>query len=312
MTLNQFSNQHLIGESNIENHQLSKLIRSNQTTNKPYPPYQTIIDFIEDQVQLIPDKVALIYKDKALTYREMDQLANQLANYLKSWVNIKPDDRIGLMLDRSERLIIALLAIMKTGAAYVPISPTHPEDSLHGINQESQLSLLLTEKAFEEIATKVCKRTLIWEEVSWKTSSIKKPMRELKPHHLMYVMFSSCVNEKLKVVAVEHINVVHALNYFLEEIIPKSAENILAMSTSAFDLSILEAFSMFMKGNTLVMASHEDQFNPEALIDLITKHNITVVQTTSTTWSMLADTVNWSKFPPISIICGGEYLSSTS
>lgn len=150
MNLNEFPDQQLIQGLGIEDHQLKKILAFNQTANDTYPLHQTLVDLIEQQVQLVPDKIAIVYKDRTLTYTEMDQLANQLANDMRSLVNLKPDDRIGLMMDRSEKLIISLLAIMKTGAAYVPMPPLYPEDRLKNISQDSQISLLLTEKSFEK------------------------------------------------------------------------------------------------------------------------------------------------------------------
>lgn len=311
MKSNEFPDQQLIHGLGIEDHQLRKILAFNQTANDTYPLHQTIVDLIEEQVQLVPNKIAIVYKDQTLTYREMDQLANQLANYMRSLVHLKPDDRIGLMMDRSEKLIISLLAIMKTGAAYVPMPPLYPEDRLKNISQDSQISLLLTEKAFEKTAHKVAEKTVIWEDVSWKTAASEKPERELKPHHLMYVMFTSGSTGRPKGVAVEHKSVVNALSYFLDEVIPKSAEHLLAISTYAFDISVLEIFAMLLRGRTVVVASQEDQINPETIVALILKHNITVVQTTPSTWSMLAETSNWSKIKPMTILCGGEYLSPT-
>lgn len=309
MISNEFSDQSLIKELALEHPHMQNVLSFNQTDKDDYPFHQTIIDLIEEQVQLVPDKVALIYQDKTLTYREMDQVANQVANYMKSCVNIKPDDRIGLMMDRSDRLIIALLAIMKTGAAYVPMPPLYPEDRLKNIAEDSQISLLLTEHAFEEMAHKISKNPLTWEDISWKTSSSERPIRDLQPHHLMYVMFTSGSTGRPKGVAVEHINVVNALSFFIEQVIPQSTGHMLAISTYAFDISVLEIFSILITGNTLVVASQEDQLNPESIVALILKHDISVVQTTPSTWSMLVDTANWSKVKPMTIICGGEYLT---
>ncbi|WP_197429543.1 non-ribosomal peptide synthetase [Myroides odoratus] len=310
MNQNVYTDPLTINKPTLTAKQLEQVLSFNQTANNAHPLDQTIIDLIEEQVRLVPDKTALIFQDKTLTYREMDQLANQLAHHLMHSAAIKPDDRIGLMMDRSEKLIISLLAIMKTGAAYVPMPPLYPEDRLKAISQESQISLLLTEQAFEKVAQRINSQTVTWEEVDWEMSK-EIPIRNLKPHHLMYVMFTSGSTGGPKGVAIEHRSVVNALSYFIENVIHKSTGYMLAVSTYAFDISVLEIFSILMTGHTLVVASQEDQLNPEAIVDLILKYNISVAQTTPSTWSMLADTTNWHKVKPMHIICGGEYLSPT-
>ncbi|MDR6547788.1 amino acid adenylation domain-containing protein/thioester reductase-like protein [Chryseobacterium rhizosphaerae] len=309
MNLNALPDPKMIKGQLIQDEQLKQILEFNHTSNDTYPLHKTIIDLIEEQVKMVPDKTAIIYQNKELTYREMDEMANQLANHMMRIVSIQPDDRIGLMIDRSEKLIISLLAIMKTGAAYVPMPPLYPEDRLKNISSESKISLLLTENAFEKTAKEVAEKSLCWENVYWETMSAEKPERTLKPHHLMYVMFTSGSTGGPKGVAVEHINVVNALSYFIEKVIPGSAGHMLAVSTYAFDISVLEIFSILMTGNTLVVASQEDQLNPEAIVELLLKYKITVAQTTPSTWSMLADTINWEKIEPMMIICGGEYLS---
>lgn len=311
MNQNVYTDPLTINEPTLTAKQLEQILSFNQTANRAHPFDQTLIDLIEEQVQLTPDKPALIFQNKTLTYREMDQLANQLAHHLMHSAAIKPDDRIGLIMDRSEKLIISLLAIMKTGAAYVPMPPLYPEDRLNHISQSAQLSLLLTEETYKEKAHQIFANTVTWEEVDWLSASKETPSRVLKPHHLMYVMFTSGSTGGPKGVAVEHKSVVNALSYFIKNVIQQSTGNMLALITYAFDVSVLDIFSVLLTGNTLVVASQEDQLNPEALAELIIKHNITVAQATPSTWSMIIETAPWARVKPLTIICAGEYLSPT-
>ncbi|MBT5613820.1 MAG: AMP-binding protein, partial [Euryarchaeota archaeon] len=102
------------------------IIEFTPTTETDYPRDTTIVNLFEEQVKLNPENIALKFKDKELTYQELNKQSNQLAHYLIKNYNIQPDELLGIELERSEWMVIGILAIIKSGGAYVPIDPDYP------------------------------------------------------------------------------------------------------------------------------------------------------------------------------------------
>ena len=114
-------------------------------TDKDYPKDKTIYELFQEQVDKNPDNVALVYEDKALTYKQLDERSNQLARYLRSNYDIKPDTLITLCLDRSLEMVIGILGVMKSGGAYVPIDPNYPKERINYILEDTQSGVLITQ-----------------------------------------------------------------------------------------------------------------------------------------------------------------------
>ncbi|WP_165760157.1 non-ribosomal peptide synthetase, partial [Niastella populi] len=113
-----------------------------------YSKDKTVVDLFEEQAAKTPDNVALVFAEKELTYRELNERSNQLAHYLKENYTIQPDDLIGIQLDRSEWMIISMLGVLKAGGAYVPIDPEYPSSRKEYIVKDSSIALLITGAGF--------------------------------------------------------------------------------------------------------------------------------------------------------------------
>ncbi|WP_192877957.1 condensation domain-containing protein, partial [Fastidiosibacter lacustris] len=120
--------------------QKKKLLYDWNKTDKPYPKGKTIYQLFEEQVEKAPNNVAVVFEDQQLTYAELNAKANQLAKYLRSLTEIKPDTLIALCLDKSLEIIIGILGILKSGAAYVPIDPSYPDERIRYILDDTQVS----------------------------------------------------------------------------------------------------------------------------------------------------------------------------
>ena len=119
-------------------------------TSKDYPREKCIHTLFEEQVARTPFAIAVVYEDNRLTYRELNEKANQLAHYLLDIYNIKPDDLIGLCLDRSENMLIAILAVLKSGGAYVPMDPSYPDDRITYITKDTNTKVVLTNAIYQD------------------------------------------------------------------------------------------------------------------------------------------------------------------
>lgn len=309
MNVNKRSDLQESGDSYLVDEQLELMMQFNNTKND-FPSDRTIIDMIEEQVLINGNQLAIIFNGVQMTYNEMNEKANQLANYLLSITNLDPDDRVGVMMDRSEKLIISLLAILKTGAAYVPMPPLYPDERLRNIAERSDLKVILSEKTFENSCQEISTVPIVyWEGINWEETPKTSIPRKLTPDHLMYIMFTSGSTGGPKGVAIEHRSVVNILHDCGKLMLPSGKSRMLFLTTFAFDISVLEMFLPLITGNTVIVASQQEQLNPESIIKLIIDQDITVVQATPTTWSMIIDAHNWADVKPLHILCGGEYLS---
>jgi amino acid adenylation domain-containing protein len=120
-------------------------------TEAEYPHDKTIVDLFEEQVDKTPDAVALLFREKKLSYKELNEWSNQFAHYLIEKYNIRPDDLVGIELERSEWMVIGILAIIKSGGAYVPIDPEYPEQRKEFIKEDAKLKVLINQVELEGI-----------------------------------------------------------------------------------------------------------------------------------------------------------------
>jgi non-ribosomal peptide synthetase component F len=144
-----------------------------------YPRDKTVVDLFEEQVKKAPDKTALVYEANEISYQELNNRSNQLAHYLKDNFKIKTDDLIGFQLARSENMIIAILAILKTGAAYIPIDIDSPEEKIKYIEEDSGCLLIIDNAKLDAFIAEslVCQKTNL--------------EKELRPDNLIYAIYTS-------------------------------------------------------------------------------------------------------------------------
>ena len=127
--------------SETEKHQL--LVEWNDT-KKDYPTNKCIHELFEEQVERTPDAIAVVFEEQRLTYRELNDRSNQLAHYLRK-LGVGPDVLIGICLQRSLEMVIALLGVLKAGGAYVPLDPSYPKERLGFMIEDTRASIVLTD-----------------------------------------------------------------------------------------------------------------------------------------------------------------------
>ncbi|TRT83455.1 MAG: non-ribosomal peptide synthetase, partial [Microcystis aeruginosa Ma_AC_P_19900807_S299] len=178
-------------------------------TEVDYPSKQCIHQLFEEQVERTPDAVAVVFEGQQLTYNELNCRANQLAHYLQS-LGVKPDELVGICVERSLEMIVGLLGILKAGGAYVPLDPDYPQERLSFMLEDSQVKVLVTQaKLVESIpehqAQLICLDTE-WEKIAQNIPS--NPESGVKPDNLTYIIYTSGSTGKPKGVLVNHSNVV--------------------------------------------------------------------------------------------------------
>ena len=135
---------------------MNKLNEWNKTSEKEITELKkTLNELFEEEVEKSKDKIAVIYEDVKLTYKELNERSNQLAHYLRSLVEINPDDIIALLLDKSELMIISILAIWKSGAAYVPIDPNYPQERIKFILEDTKAKIIITNNNYLKLINQI-------------------------------------------------------------------------------------------------------------------------------------------------------------
>jgi amino acid adenylation domain-containing protein len=279
----------------------------NNTASK-YPKDQSLHSLISETANKYPDHTALSFQDEKLTYKALNEKANQVAHFLIDQ-GIKPGDKIGLALDRSAELVISLLAIMKSGAAYVPLDPGYPKKQIGYMLNDSSATLLLTSKSYQnKFAGDV--REIILEDIRGKISGLSTadPSVAVNGSDLAYVIYTSGSSGKPKGTQIEHHSLVNFL-YSMKKVPGISQEDrLLAVTTISFDIAGLEIYLPLVIGAELVLSDTESTKDGRLLLDLIRSEKISIMQATPSTWRMILD-AGWDMPLNIKILCGGEALS---
>ncbi|HTI07452.1 MAG TPA: amino acid adenylation domain-containing protein [Puia sp.] len=239
-----------------------QLLTDFNDTRIDYPAGKTLSSLFEEQVSRTPDGVALVYENKTFSYKELNERADQLAGYLLAKYDIQGNERVGIKLDRSEWMIIAILAVLKSGAAYVPIDPGYPVERIGYIIADSGCKGVLDKKelnTFEETA-----------------GTYTKPHRGPMVDDLAYVIYTSGSTGQPKAVMIQHKSIVNTI-YSQKEIFGvKEGDRNLQFASPSFDASVSEIFVAFASGGSLYMIDEKDKTAPSLVEQFITKNKIDI------------------------------------
>jgi amino acid adenylation domain-containing protein/non-ribosomal peptide synthase protein (TIGR01720 family) len=266
-------------------------------------------DLIEDQARHIPDNVALAFNQGQLTYNEMNFRANHLAVHLQE-LGVGPDVLVGVLVDRSADMVIALLGVLKAGGAYVPLDPFFPQDRLAYMVEDSGMTVLIAHRSLEaklpSRSVKVLYLDTDWEE-SATQSETAVTLPNANPDNLAYVIYTSGSTGKPKGVAISHAAVLNFLFSMQREPGFTDADTLLAVTTLSFDIAGLEIYLPLITGGKLVIADREDTRDPLRLLKRMHESRCTVMQATPATWRALVD-AGWKGSASLKVLCGGESL----
>ncbi|WP_139838903.1 non-ribosomal peptide synthetase, partial [Xenorhabdus vietnamensis] len=260
------------------------LLHTWNQTDAPYPQDQTLHQLFEAQVEKTPDHIALVFKNEALTYRELNERANQLANAISQDYKqsrgqpLQPDTLIALYLDRSLEMVISILAVLKAGGAYVPISPEYPQERIHFILEDTQATLLLTQQRHVEALSMVTtelpqKPMLIAVDDTQRIAGM--PTDNLPSisgsTDLAYVIYTSGTTGKPKGVMVQSNSVIPL--FYADEFKHGQSSSVF-WTNYVFDVSIYEIFASLLFGGKLFILPNEIQSDSERYFEFITENHI--------------------------------------
>ncbi|MCX4587514.1 non-ribosomal peptide synthetase [Streptomyces sp. NBC_01481] len=248
------------------------------------------------QAEATPDAVALIAGDTTLTYAELNSRANRLAHALLR-LGAGPDRVIALALPRSADLMVALLAVLKSGAAYLPLDPDHPAGRIEYVLNDARPALLLTTLATDSpIPGGGSPQRLVLDSAEVQALLADCPDTDpadadraaaLLAADAAYVIYTSGSTGRPKGVVVPHAALLNFLEAMRQKVPLRPEERLLAVTTIAFDIAALELYHPLLSGAAVVLAPKEAVPQPSAVLNLIARHGVTVLQGTPSLWQLL-------------------------
>lgn len=234
--------------------ELEQLLVEWNSTEKEFPSSQCVHQWIEAQVERTPDEIAVIFGDRELTYAQLDRRANQLAHYLRQ-LGVAEETRVAILMERSLEMVVSLLAVLKAGAAYVPLDPGYPRERLSFMLEDAQVLAILTQSRLlpvlpEHGAEVVCLDRQ-WEQIAQQSEG---PVRSaINGHNLAYVIYTSGSTGRPKGVMVAHRNVANFFTAMDEQLGTETTGVWLAVTSISFDISVLELLWTLARGFRVVV-----------------------------------------------------------
>jgi amino acid adenylation domain-containing protein len=259
--------------------QRKRVVEDLNRTDRPYPRERCLHELVEIQAARTPDAVAVEAEAGRLTYRELDERANRLARHLRR-LGVAPGGLAGIAMERSLEVVVGLLAILKAGAAYVPLDPTYPADRLALMASDSQVPLVLTSEGLaERIPTAGARVVAVEARASEIAAESADPLGpSVGSDALAYVIYTSGSTGRPKGAMNPHRGIVNRLLWMQDEYGLGPDDAVLQKAPFSFDVSVWETFWPLLSGARLVMARPEGHMDPAYIARTIQERRITVVQ----------------------------------
>ena len=271
-------------------------------------PAATLHGWIEERVKQAPESTAVEFEESRLTYAELDRRANRLARHLRG-LGVETDVLVGLAMERSLDMLVGVLAVLKSGGAYVPIDPDYPKERLTHMFEDSRVPVLLTQESLlERLPRHEARVVAVDRDASMIAAHSGDPFDSgASPQSLAYVIYTSGSTGRPKGVQIPHAAVVNFLNSMSKKPGLTSADTLLAVTTLSFDIAGLELYLPLVCGARLLLVSRETTQAGEKLKEVLEQKGVTAMQATPATWRLLL-AAGWLGDRNLKILCGGEAL----
>ena len=291
------------------------LVEFNDTLTA-YPQERCLPELFEQQARLTPEAVAVVFEDERLSFAELSGKANQLARYLQR-MGVGPEVRVGICVERSMEMLVAVLGILKAGGAYVPLDPVYPQERLAFMLEEASLAVLLTQGGLRDrLESGACTVVSLdddWERIA--EESAAKVASAATAANLAYVLFTSGSTGRPKGVAMSHRALANLIAWQLGSAAPGEGAKTLQFASLNFDVSFQEIFATWCSGGTLVLVSEEVRQDPVALLGLLREQEVNRVFLPFVALQQLADAAaEDERLLPQSlreVVTAGEQLQTT-
>jgi amino acid adenylation domain-containing protein len=282
-----------------------------------YPAATTLHELFEACALATPEAVAVVCEGRPLSYRELDQQANQIANRLRR-LSVGPESLVSICLERSEALVVAILGVLKAGAAYVPLDPASPPERLAFLMEDTRSPVLITMQPLLDRLSGHSARVLLLDadRENLREESVERPDVETSPDNLAYVIYTSGSTGQPKGTLVTHYNVTRLFEATDSWFNFNERDVWTLFHSYAFDFSVWEIWGALLYGGRLVVVPYTVSRSPAAFYELLTNEQVTVLnQTPSAFRQLMQAEVELRVSPDLDlrlIIFGGEALELQS
>jgi amino acid adenylation domain-containing protein len=294
--------------------EIQHLVHGLNDTVLEYPKDKCIHELFEQQAEANPDHIALVFEETSLTYKQLNEKANQLAHYLKEQHDVKPDTLVGLCIERSLEMVIGILGILKSGGAYVPLDPNHPQERLRYMLEDTALDVVLSQTQVQKVLTGFNGTILTLNGLAltdnhfwahYPTVNLSAEETGLTSSHLAYVIYTSGSTGQPNGVMIAH----QSVNALTTEMATwfDDVSRVGWCANYVFDASV-QGIVYLISGRTLVVIAESLKVQPQQLQNYITKYEVELLDCTPSLLQFWLD--NWVDFKPPHLLVGGEQISS--
>ena len=272
----------------------------------------TIVEAFQRQVKKSPDHIAIAFRNRSLTYRELDEKTNQIASFL-STKGVKAETMVPICFYRSLNMVIAIWSILKAGGAYVPIDPDHPSERINYILSDTDAAFFLTDSASSHNYNNpsACIEKINFdniEEVLATQGSMAMPQQP-QPHHLAYVIYTSGSTGRPKGVMIEHASLLNRMAWAQSYYQLSEEDVVLQKTTYSFDVSVWELTWPFIAGSKLLMAEPDGHKNNSYLINTINEQKVSIIHFVPSMLELFLDEIEEGDCKSLTkVLCSGEAL----
>ena len=276
-------------------------------TEADYPSEICVHELVTARAKLDPQGVAVVFEGESLTYLELDRRANAIAHRLSA-IGARSGTVVGLYAERSLEMIVGLLAILKTGAAILPLDPSYPASRLTFMMEDSSAKILLSDNQVAASPPIGPVDVVSMEPGSTPELREDPPSVAVSARDAMYIVYTSGSTGKPKAVSIRHGSVVNLLTFATRKFSVGPGDTVGAVATFAFDMSVLDLWLPLVTGARLCVVPRDVAIDARRLNRLVTEAGITFMQATPSTWQMLVE-AGWTGSGDLSVVSAGEALT---
>jgi len=278
-----------------------------------FPRDMCLHELFERRVDDNPHAVAVVFDDESMSYGELEERANRIANHLRS-LGVGPETMVGACIDRSFDMVAALLGIAKAGAAYMPMDPAYPRERLLLMLKDSKVDFVLTQRHLKKVLPRTKSATLLCldDPKVFGDVDTTRPRSGVQPHNLAYCIYTSGSTGKPKGVLLDHLGRVNNFLDFNRRFNVQEGDSLIALASLSFDMCAYDVFGTLAAGATIVLPRPHELQDPTAWARLMTERRVTTWHSAPAMLKMLVDHLEVSPhYAPTSlrlVLLGGDWI----
>jgi amino acid adenylation domain-containing protein len=294
----------------LEGVEEEKVLRTWNDTCQPWADDPCVHHWFERQAAATPDRTALVFRGEKLTYRDLNERANQLAHYLHR-SGVGPESLVGVCMERSVELVVALYAVLKAGGAYVPLDPEYPEERLAFMMADAASPILITQRALVSRLSAFSGRILCWQDIREELAGhpVSNPQPDVHPNQLAYMIYTSGSTGRPKGAMNSHRGLSNRIRWMQDTYRLTGDDRVLQKTPFSFDVSVWEFFWPLTAGACLVVAEPGGHQDPACLVEAVKRWGVTTLHFVPPMLDVFLDEKAVESCTSLQrVICSGEAL----